>query len=430
MLTIGESDRQAAAYIQQGDYQNALRTYVHLIRTVPTHLDARLRVADTLLAMQHFQEAATVYLAFARNTSKLGYPLRALVALKVLSTLEPKLSVLLDEIAELYHVDSPWIGQGARLSLPHREQPLTDDDALTRVDVQQAVTLACTFDSSAIPFPEKLSGIPFLSSLPKTALIEVIRMLLVRREQPGAYVFEQGDAGSSFFMPARGSVAVKQDKSAQPLVVLHENTIFGELALLSNSPRNASVVTETECDLIEFPRDSLIMAGPTTAHALEHFAQERLIRHLLRTAPLFSSLTYKQREDLLKYFEPRHVESGCEVITQDGEVPGLYIIFSGEVEVVREDSENKLTLAILGVGDIIGEIALLNSQRASATVIARQPVGLLFLDASYVHRLLEAFPKIRGYVEELGSERLLATHRRIHQSASDEEIEVDLTVLV
>ncbi|HUG14312.1 MAG TPA: ThiF family adenylyltransferase [Thermomicrobiales bacterium] len=78
---------------------------------------------------------------------------------------------------------------------------------------------------------------------------------------PGSVIVRQGDPGDSFFVIAEGDVQVERSSAAtggEPEVVarLGAGDYFGELALLSDEPRNASVVASTVCRTFELSRPS------------------------------------------------------------------------------------------------------------------------------------------------------------------------------
>ena len=64
----------------------------------------------------------------------------------------------------------------------------------------------------------------------------------------GDTIFRQGDSGDVFFVIKSGSVAVRAGN--RTLQVLGEGEIFGEMALVDNEPRSASVLAETDCVVV------------------------------------------------------------------------------------------------------------------------------------------------------------------------------------
>ena len=124
MQTVAELRAHADQKLFAAEHHDALHAYALLVQLQPNDLDARLRVADTLLAMGEVQAAAYVYTLFARHACNGGYPLRALVAVKILEALEPELGQLTDQIAQTYGKDSKRLGRGVRLSLAQEKAVL------------------------------------------------------------------------------------------------------------------------------------------------------------------------------------------------------------------------------------------------------------------------------------------------------------------
>jgi len=105
-----------------------------------------------------------------------------------------------------------------------------------------------------------LSGVPAFSAL-ASAQIDVLREAMsVAKFNAGEYVFEQGAAGDAFYLVTSGCADVfhidpddtKQEE--QCIAHLSESDCFGELALLRNEPRSASVVATSTLDVLFITR--------------------------------------------------------------------------------------------------------------------------------------------------------------------------------
>jgi CRP-like cAMP-binding protein len=435
MQTVGDLKQAADSALFQDAYLPALQLYAQLVEAQPDNLDARLRVADTLMALGELQRAAVVYTALARHAALAGYPLRALVALKVLSVLEPRLGVLLHDIARLYGRDSVRIGRSVRRALP----PLTaqlraaaepngpiDAPAL----IARAEQLSAHYEPGALVYPDKLIPLPLLSLLPEREFASVLDVLQVVRVRPDTFILQEGDPGRSFFVLARGTVEVISERSGQPvrLATLSEGSIFGEMALLSASPRTASVRALTDCDLLEFDCAALGTASETVAHlsdALSGFARERLLSNVTATSALFRPLDAKQRVDLVRRFVSVEMAPKQAVIREGDPGAGLYVVLRGEVSVTRFGDPQPV--AQLGPSEVFGEIALLTHEPATATVSAgEQGASLLFLSRDYFERLLAAVPEVRSYFERLSEDRLLDMRLSLAEVDADGDEEVDV----
>ena len=435
MQTIADLKLRADRALFDERYLNALQLYTAMVELQPGNLDARLRVGDALLALGEVQRAAVVYTALARNAALAGYPLRALVALKVLSTLEPKLGVLLHEIAKLYARESFRVGQGARRTLPSLTEPL-NETVLGTIPSELATLgnysqqIAARYQSDAVFYPDRLLPIPLLSLLPEREFASVLEVVRVVRLRPDTWVLQQGDVGRSFFVLARGTVEVTTERDGEQmrLAQLSEGSIFGEMVLLSNATRTASVRTETDCDLLEFDCELLSQATATLQHlsqALSGFARDRLLTNVTMTSPLFRPLDPRQRLDLVRRFISVDATAGQLIIREGEQGQGLYVVLRGDVQVSREVQGARREVAQLGPSEVFGEIALITRDPTSASVRAGEAgASLLFLHRDYFERLVEAVPELRGYFERLSEQRLLDLNLRAQPAA--EEVEVEL----
>lgn len=434
MTTVADLRALADEKLYAGELDLALHLYAAVVRLLPNALDARLRVADTLLALGEVQKAAEVYAVLAKHAANAGHPLIALVAMKILEALDPQLSVLLDSLGALYGRSSPRLGKGVRLSqgdtsleLPADLQIRTTPDRAQLVAA--ASSIAMGLDGIAA-YPPVLPPIPLFSELPAEAFGRVLRALDLRRTRPGEVVVAQGDVGASFFVLARGRVRVDRrgpDGAVHELARLSDGALFGEMALVFAQPRTATVAAITDADLLEFDREALEAAArevSTIADALVRFTRERMVQNLLATSALFRPLDKDQRVELARRFVAHDVPAGLDIVHEGQSGEGLYVLLAGEADVSKRDGNEKVLLATLHAGEVFGEIALVQDVPATATVTAATNASVLFLPREVFQRLIAAFPAIRDYVETLSDERAMDTRLTMSQF-EDEAMELD-----
>lgn len=81
---------------------------------------------------------------------------------------------------------------------------------------------------------------------------------------------------------------------------------------------------------------------------------------------------------------------GDTIIRQGDAGKCMYVIQEGEVEVIRSYGGGNVRLAVLGQGDIFGEISLLGNERRSASVLAMGEVRVITIDKKvFLQRLQE-----------------------------------------
>jgi CRP-like cAMP-binding protein len=444
MQTVADLKQRADRALFEDQYLEALQLYASMVELQPGNLDARLRVADALLALGEAQSAAVVYTALARNAALAGYPLRALVALKVLSALEPKLHVLLEEVARLYARGSERIGRSARRALPESSEVVEETTRPSAPSERAPLCawsqqLAARYQTDALFYPERLLPIPLLSLLPQHEFASALEVLHCVRVRPDTWILRQGEPGHSFFVVARGTleVSAERDGQTQRLAQLSDGAIFGEMALLSDAARTASVRALTDCDLLEFDCERLGAATATLRHlkdALGSFAQERLLANVTNTSALFRPLDPQQRIDLVRRFVAMEVQPGAAIIHEAEAGSGLYVVLRGDVRVSRRSKGARSELARLGPSEVFGEISLLTDEPTTASVHAGETgATLLFLERSYFGRLIGAVPELRGYFDRLCAERLLdlrllaaEDERSVGPVTASEELDVEV----
>ena len=86
---------------------------------------------------------------------------------------------------------------------------------------------------------ERMRTLPILSNLDESLLRELAPHFATETFPEGRDIIHEGDPGNRFYILVRGSVAVR--KGSTPLAVLQDGDYFGEIALLKNSPRTATV---------------------------------------------------------------------------------------------------------------------------------------------------------------------------------------------
>ena len=120
----------------------------------------------------------------------------------------------------------------------------------------------------------------FLQSMSPKELDKMMTFLRAIRVFKGFEIIRQGDPGDAFYLIASGRVSVWVNKGGEKVRVagLRSDEYFGEMALISNAPRNATVVAEmlTELFILEkYNFDTLLMKNPAIADKLKKAYEQR-----------------------------------------------------------------------------------------------------------------------------------------------------------
>jgi MFS family permease len=128
-----------------------------------------------------------------------------------------------------------------------------------------------------VPVPERalqlLRGIEIFRPLPAPVLESLARALVPVRVEPGREVFRQGELGDRFYIVAEGEVDIVSD--GQVVAVTGPGGHFGEIALLRDVPRTATVRAKGNVELRALERDEFIAA--VTGHAASAEAADSIV---------------------------------------------------------------------------------------------------------------------------------------------------------
>ena len=184
--------------------------------------------------------------------------------------------------------------------------------------------------------------------------------------EEGKEIIEQGTVGSVFFVIASGSVEVSQD--GKIVKTLKAQDSFGELALLHDSPRSATVRTLENTALWGVDRKTFRNTiEQINAH---HYAENK---RLLESIPVFKILNKGQMESLINSINTAVFTPG-QIIVNEGEIGDLlFIIKEGTVVCSKDGKEIKY----LEKEHFFGEQALLDNSVRTATIKAVDNVKCL-----------------------------------------------------
>ncbi len=227
-----------------------------------------------------------------------------------------------------------------------------------------------------IPF-QSLKCYCYFSSLSEAALRALAEKLRAVRLPSGSEIIHEGDLGDSFYFINTGEVEVlkKTPKGKEALIsILGNGEVFGEMALLTCSPRFATVIAKTDVVLYRLDRtdfEQIVLMDSAVSAVLKKKAYSYVQYDKIKTLEPFALLQPDQVAILLDRLKERKYAPGENIITQGEEGDVYYIVKSGRVTVLKkmftEEYEN---VAVFDVGDGFGEEALLTDSRRSATVQA------------------------------------------------------------
>jgi len=140
-------------------------------------------------------------------------------------------------------------------------------------------------------------------------------------------------------------------------------------------------------------------------------AVSRTNTEILANSHLFAGIGEVELARLSGLIRDVSLKSGAPLFMQDDEPDGCYALFEGTVAVsVLSHSGEESLLAVLGEGDLIGELGLIDNQSRSASIIALEPCRFGFLSRAEFQRFADKHPSIYRHMLQILSARLRATN--------------------
>jgi hypothetical protein len=117
-------------------------------------------------------------------------------------------------------------------------------------------------------------------------------------------------------------------------------------------------------------------------------------REVLEKSPLFHGMSDYQIRKAILISELHEVPAGERLIEQGTMGRSMYLVVSGQLEVVRREGDAERHIATLGAGDVFGEIGFIRATRRTADVRAIGTVSVLRFDHEKLEKDLMFFPHI------------------------------------
>jgi CRP-like cAMP-binding protein/glyoxylase-like metal-dependent hydrolase (beta-lactamase superfamily II) len=215
----------------------------------------------------------------------------------------------------------------------------------------------------------------------------------------GVEVVSQGQAGDSFYFVLAGSQEVL-DASVDPpraLAVLEGGDFFGEMSIILDAERNATVRTLSPSLLFRLPGE-LFLEFVEANDLAETFERIWLGRSIISKVKIFRNLHPHAKHELSLLAVPQTFPQGTHVLRQGGKADGFYIITRGVAEVIRRDRQGReLVRTLLRKGDFFGEnVAMGYRDRRNASVLVKsEALETLRLSGADLRRFAAGAPILR-----------------------------------
>ncbi|KAF7665866.1 hypothetical protein LDENG_00129360 [Lucifuga dentata] len=210
--------------------------------------------------------------------------------------------------------------------------------------------------------------------------------------KPQEHIIDQGDDGDNFYVTSEGvfDVVVQQDGVSVCVGKYENKGSFGELALMYNTQRAATVIARQEGALWGLDR--------ATFHRLivkNNAKKRRMYEAFIDCVPLLKSLELSERMKTVDVLAARVFKDGDCIIKQGQKADCFYIVESGEVKIMiksktkaGQQDNTEVEIARCSRGQYFGELALVTNKPRAASVYAVGDTKCLVMDIQAFERLL------------------------------------------
>ena len=237
-------------------------------------------------------------------------------------------------------------------------------------------------------------NVVILQELSPLQMRELMLDSKVAHYNAGDVIFVRNDPGSSMFAIAEGSVLVEINPSDPSITVpIGQGSIFGEVGLISGRRRGSTIRAAEPTTVMELSRNAalkLISTVPAAGRAVNRITTERQLLQMFG-----SGLTPADLTELVEAAETVEIRAGQKVIEEGNDDKDFYIIQRGSMVVEKEIGGNPVFLSYLPAGSYVGEMAVIDGSKRTATVKAAIKSQVIRFPGEAFGRLLDAKPALR-----------------------------------
>ncbi|XP_017317717.1 cGMP-dependent protein kinase 1 isoform X1 [Ictalurus punctatus] len=282
---------------------------------------------------------------------------------KLVEELQSRLDGL-DQLSQRYSNDRVEVRQSrAAVMAP---EPIPDDMDISTTRVKKTA-------SERAQIMKAMQKNDFLSRLDEEQINMMVELLTTLDRCPGDEIIKEGTEGDSLYIVAAGELRVTQ--AGRILRTLTSGDVFGELAILYNCKRTATVkaVTAVKLWCIERQIYRSIMA-------IKSKKKREQLMGFLKTARTFKSLRDGQLSSIIDSMEEVKFQENEVIVREGAEGDTFYIILKGEVEVTKKVNGQQKIIRKMKQGDHFGELALIRENLRTATCTALGSVTCFAID--------------------------------------------------
>ena len=224
-------------------------------------------------------------------------------------------------------------------------------------------------------------------ALAREELDIVIDAMAEQTFKAGETVIKEGDAGAVLFVVESGQLDCfkKIDGEDKHLKTYEPGEAFGELALLYNAPRAATIIAKSDAHCYELDRN-------TFNHIVKDAAQRKRDKYedFLSSVSILQSIDNYERSKIADSIKEQRYREGDKIISEGDEGDVFYLIISGEAVATKTLAGASEATEVMqySAGDYFGELALLKNAPRAANVVAKSDMKVATIDRASFNSLL------------------------------------------
>ncbi|KAF7664008.1 hypothetical protein LDENG_00192230 [Lucifuga dentata] len=245
-------------------------------------------------------------------------------------------------------------------------EPIPENLEITRNRVKKTVS-----ETSLIV--KAIQKNDFLSRLDDEQTAMMVDLLVASDFSPGNEVIKEGSEGDRMYIVAVGDLLVTQ--AGRDLRTLTTGDVFGELAILYNCKRTATVKAKTRVRLWCMERQTY-----RTIITNKSKKKREQLMGFLKTSRTLKDLNDVQLSKIIDSMEEVKYQDKDVIVREGTEANTFYIILKGEVLVTKNVNGHQKQIRRMGKGEHFGEQALIRDVLRTATCTADGPVICFSID--------------------------------------------------
>lgn len=237
----------------------------------------------------------------------------------------------------------------------------------------------------------------------------------------GSPIFRKGQSGKEMYIIEDGAVHIVDD-TVTPLkriALLRQGELFGELSLTTKSTRrstkteslkrSATAIAAKDTTLFVVQDDTfndLLYNHPDIAskllmnlfyvigERLRESIKNKMLDESVPVPKLLRGFKEPDKRRLLKFSKIISLPKGEPLFIEGQEGTEMYYVLSGSIEIVKKEQGRRQRLAVMGEGDLFGELGLITKKSRMASAVAMSDADLLAMSEANLLKLRKRSPEL------------------------------------